>query len=155
MVSPRQTLTVTVPRNLSEGERIRIGNAIIKHIKQRTDRGIDKDNRPFKPYSDSYKKSNEFRIAGKTSLVNLRLTSRMLDGLEVIRQGVGFITIGFSSQSNNDKAFFAKDPRNGSRRFLGISKTDLDRLVLENSNSPSGGDLDAEITKDLVRNIIG
>lgn len=155
MTSPSQSFTVQLPKNLSKSERERVGRGIIAHIKSRTARGLDKDNRPFKPYSESYKNSVEFKAAGKGPIVNLKLTGEMLEDLQILKQGEGFVTIGFTKSGNNSKAFYAKDVRNGSRMFMGINKRDLDFIIETNRNGPTNPNLDVESFPDFVRKLIG
>ena len=127
----QQKITVKLPRKFSDSARRQAGKLIIKLIKDRTSRGLDKNNNAFVGYSKSYKESKDFDIAGKSSLVNLRLSGEMMNSLEILGSGTGFVTIGFPSGSEvNDKASFAKDFGNGpSRPFLGVNATELKQIV--------------------------
>lgn len=155
MASPSQSFTVIVPSNLNQTERRRIATGIINHILNRTARGLDKNNKPFKSYSKDYIASKEFKSAGKSPFpVNLKLTSKMLGDLKMLAQGAGFITIGFRDSESNDKAFFAKDPRNGRRQFMGVSREELSLIIASNRNG-GGGPINGEFTDELVRRING
>lgn len=112
--------------------KLAFGEAVINKIIERTqDRKIDKNNQPFKPYSDSYVNSLVFKIYGKSrSNVNLTLTSEMLSSLrsKATRSGIVIDLIG---QFNNDKAhghiYGIKSKRFGRvvRDFLGLPDDEL------------------------------
>ncbi len=120
MAQPKQTLLIPLPADFTETQRLATGRDVIAFMKQRTRNGLDMFNRPFAPYSKRYKNSLEFRLAGKSDKVNMKFTGDMLKDLSILKQGTGFVTIGFDSLGSNDKAFFAAEPKNGSRRFFGI-----------------------------------
>jgi hypothetical protein len=109
-----------------------LGELVIDRIKERTDNGLDINNKPFAPYSKSYAGSKDFSIAGKTKgNVNLQLTGEMLRSLELLEHSTGSITIGYKvGTSENDKAAWAVASDNGpSRRFVGLPEKDLDLLI--------------------------
>lgn len=100
---------------------------IINLIKSRSRGGIDKSGKPFPGYKKSYKESREFKLAGKSSRVNLTFTGEMLNEIELIRHGRGFIVIGFERGTDvNDRAKFTKD---WGRDFLGISEKEKNQLI--------------------------
>lgn len=135
MAESQQKVTIQVPLDLDANARAVIADRIIDFILKRTDKGLDKNNKPFKQYSEQYVNSLDFKIAGKSkSKVNLKLTGDMLTDLEVLDTSVtGFITIGFlpgteendkaAWQRNNTRSYFPK------RDFLGITQKDLDAIV--------------------------
>ena len=49
----------------------------------------------------------------------------MLNGLRLLSQGVGFITLGYTPGRNNDKAYWNMEYR----EFLGVSKRELDNVL--------------------------
>lgn len=135
MAESQQTFTFRVPLSLDQQARIDIGERVVDFIRERTDKGLDKNNIPFKGYSDSYVNSLDFKIAGKSrGDVNLQLTGDMLTDLQVLRTGTtGFITIGFEEGTDeNDKAAWQRNNTRSSfpkRDFLGITQKDLDKII--------------------------
>lgn len=134
MAESRQTFTFRVPIEFDIQTREDIANDVIDFILRRTSRGLDKNNRPFKSYSDSYKESLDFKNAGKTSRVNLELSGDMLTGLEVVNIGTaGFITIGYEEGTEeNDRAAWNRNNLRSShpkRDFLGITDKDLNKIL--------------------------
>jgi hypothetical protein len=73
----------------------------------------------------------------KTGRVDLTVTEQMLNSLELLSHGPGFIRVGFSNTSANNKARWAQNPygqaagARPAREFVGISLADLN-LILEN-----------------------
>lgn len=134
MAEPRQTFTFRVPLEHDIDTREEIADDVIEFILRRTERGLDKNNKPFKRYSDSYAESKEFQIAGKSkNNVNLKLSGDMLTELEIINiQTPGFITIGYQSGEENDKAAWQRNnlqPNFPKRDFLGITEKDLKKIL--------------------------
>lgn len=127
----QQKITINLPSTFSDTERKQAGKLLIKLIKARTAKGLDINNQPFKGYSEAYKASKDFKIAGKTDRVNLELSSEMMDSLEILGTGHGFVTIGYESGTDvNERALWAKDFGNGpSRKFLGVSKADIKKVT--------------------------
>jgi len=149
-----QSFLVDIPRQHNAAIRQTIGQSIIFFIVNRTGQGLDKFNKPFKPYSKSYTGSLEFiRSAKAQALVNLRVTGEMLARLTVVSHGVGFIKIGFSDATANDKAEFNLE--NG-RDFLGITLKDLEGIlfgfpIIEAINT----NISPSISSPIVRGING
>ena len=122
-----------------------VGRQIVDFIVDRTQRGLGINNQPFAGYSDSYKNSDDFAIAGKSGTVDLTLTGDMLAELQVLSHSAGIISIGYPNDSDeNNRAEWHRFPRPNSktgalapkRDFLGISEKDLkvivDRYLSEN-----------------------
>lgn len=126
MAEPIQSKIISIPRGYNETQRREIGQEIIRKIKRRTSSGIDINGNLFASYSTNYEKSGT---------VNLSLTGDMLQALEVISTGPGFVRIGFNSRTANDKASFIQSPRGQKtgkqpvRRFVGISPGDLNDIL--------------------------
>lgn len=162
-MADQQKITIQVDNRYSDSELRAIGTDIIDHIVDRTrNNNLDKDNRPLRAYSEEYKNSLEFNIAGKSaSDVNLTLTGEMLDSLEVLRVRKGAIEIGYRSGSINDKVEGNRigsygqpngDPRKA-RDFLGIHPTDLSGIL----KSYPIGDAPSErvvVEREALRSII-
>ena len=139
-----------LPNSTTEADRQTLGNEIVRFIKGRTRNGLDKNNRPFEAYSDTYISSFDFKIAGK-SRVNLTLTGEMLNTLEVISTGTGFIKIGFRDTDSNDKASFN---RQHGREFLGITQGDLDLLVVNFTSRTEGERSRADIAEGIASSFL-
>ena len=134
MAESQQTFTFSVPLDLNQIDREEIGEMVVEFITNRTRNGKDKDNRNFPKYSESYKSSKDFAIAGKSSTVNLTQTGDMLTDLEVLTTAItGFITIGYEAGTDeNDRAAWQRNnlrPTTPKRDFLGISQKDLDKII--------------------------
>lgn len=124
MSEPQQYFIVNIDPRFDAGSRQLIGNDIVSFIEARTNQGLDRFNRPFKKYAESYINSLDFKLAGKTpQQVNLRLTGDMHASLRVLSHGPGFIKIGFPGMSDeNDKAKWNAEK---GRDLLGIMPKDL------------------------------
>ena len=84
--------------------KIEFGKEAIREIVKRTqDQGIDKKGTRFVKYAEAYKKSIQFKIAGKTSKVNLTLTGEMLASM-VPKALTKKINVEFADGQQNDKA---------------------------------------------------
>lgn len=134
----QQKIDIRVPIELDSLGRQVVGQQIIDFIVDRTRRGLGIDNKPFTGYSESYKQSDDFAAAGKSSTVNLTLTGDMLSDLQVLTHTAGIITIGYTEGSDeNERAMWHRQPRPNvktgalapTRDFLGISEKDLNLIV--------------------------
>lgn len=127
MAEPSQSKIINIPVGYSARQRKEIGEDIVRFIRRRTQSGIDINGNLFAPYSSGYEKSGR---------VDLTVTEQMLNSLELLSHGRGYIRIGFGNSSANNKASYAQNPRGQkastpARRFVGISQADLNR-ILEN-----------------------
>lgn len=135
MAEPRQAFTVRVPLDFDQETRDLVADDILQFILRRTERGLDKDNAPFKKYSTSYSESLDFKIAGKSkNHVDLQLSGDMLTELQILNTSVtGFITIGFEAGTEeNDRAAWQRNnlkPGFPKRDFLGIADEDLAKII--------------------------
>lgn len=131
----QQTFTFSVDINFNRDQREAIAEDVIDFIRSRTDRGLDKNNRPFRRYSKSYSESLDFKIAGKSrNNVDLQLTGDMIGDLQIINvETAGFITIGYERGSDeNDRAAWQRNntrPTHPKRDFLGITDKDLKNIL--------------------------
>lgn len=133
-----QRIAIDIPPDLRPAQRNELADLVIEHIVDRTQRGLDKDGRRFKPYSESYVKSLDFRNAGKSrSRVDLQLSGDMLAAIEALSVRPGKITIGFENGTEeNAKAegnrlgSYGGDPDpKKARDFLGIQRKKLLELI--------------------------
>jgi hypothetical protein len=138
MPAKHQFVRIRIPAEYEEAERLAIGQEIITRIRERTARGIDKDGDKFKGYSEDYKKSLNFKIAGKSaSEVNLRLSGEMLAELDLLAQAPGVIEIGYvaGSEANakadgNIRGTYGQSRSTGkARNFLGVTPDELGSIL--------------------------
>lgn len=138
-------VTIEIPKTIKREDLDDLGHDIVEFIRQRTESGIgvtESDNstgysnKSFPGYSTPYKKSLQFKIAGKSNKVNLTLTGDMLAELDVLKSKPGAITIGYERGENADKAegnilgSYGGDPNpRKARNFLGISPSDLKKIL--------------------------
>lgn len=131
---------IAIPKGYKPREREAIGSEVVDYIVNRTQNGLNKNNRNFPGYSDAYKKSLDFKIAGKSNNVNLTLSGDMLASLKVLSHKNGEIVVGFDrgDKNNNAKAtghitgVYGNSKRVKKRDFLGITKKDLNSKILSN-----------------------
>lgn len=137
--------TFRVPNRLNASQREELAQAIIQEIFERTQRGIDKDGKPFKSYTKQYVESLDFRNAGKSrSNVNLTMTGDMLGGLELVSHSAGLITIGYKdiasetankAEGNIIGSYGKKLPNaENARNFLGLPDDVVRRLAVSISS---------------------
>lgn len=112
------------------GLRNAIAQAVIDFVVERTEGGDDNTWTPFKSYSEKYKESAEFELAGKSDReINLTLTGNMLSAIDVLSEGRSTIEIGI----RGDEAPKAYNHQVGDtvpkRAFLGVSMDDLSDLI--------------------------
>lgn len=102
-----QKFEVILPDTIkSSKDKLAVGEDLIEHIRQRTEKGKDNEGSRFPGYSKGYKNSLDFAIAGKSpSKVNLTQTGDMLADIEVLAIKGDKLIIGFEKGSlSNDKA---------------------------------------------------
>lgn len=123
--------------DLTQTQRILFADLIIQEIKKRTDQGIDKDGNSFPSYSKSYRDSDSFKIAGKSSSVDLILTGELMGSLEMIEESDGYVVVGYDPSTQvadvaegNIIGSYGKPSGNPSkaRNFLGLPEKVLNRL---------------------------
>lgn len=129
---PQMKTTIKIRKGYSPEQRKIIAEEIIDYIVKRSKSGKDKDEKSFPKYSQSYKKSKDFEIAGKKGKpVNLTLSDEMLNALKLLSHRNGEITIGFDKDDDrnngvaegNIKGTYGnlKPLRGKKRDFLGIT----------------------------------
>jgi hypothetical protein len=125
-----QKIDIDIPANIPKFERRVLAEELIEYIRLRTEKGDDKYGRSFKPYSESYKDSLDFKIAGKTSKVNLKQTGDMLAAIDLLSEKKGKLTIGFQRGTlENDKADGHITGNVGvTRDFLGFAGSERQKL---------------------------
>ena len=97
-------LKIPIKKKFDADDRRFIAQEIIDIIVERTQKGKAPDNRKWSgsagKYSDSYADTRQFKLRGKSKTkVNLKLSSDMLNSLELVDDGPGYLTIGYSDDN--------------------------------------------------------
>lgn len=138
MGAKHQFIRIRIPKAYGPTERLAIAQEAIDLIRKRTDKGLDKDGSPFPGYSQAYKKSLDFKIAGKSSKVNLYLSGDMLTALGILSESPGEIKIGYESGSEengkadgNIRGTYGRERGSSAkaRPFLGISPEERQKIL--------------------------
>lgn len=125
-MEPSQSRIISIPREYSGRQRKEIGEDVVRFIKRRTQSGIDINGNLFAGYSPNY---------DKKGAVDLTVTEQMLNSLELLSHGPGYIKIGFANTAANDKARWSQSPYGQAagtrppREFVGISQQDLNAIL--------------------------
>jgi hypothetical protein len=133
---------IFLPSDYSSDDAETVAEEILKYIVDRTKDGKGVDNKPWSgeagKYSESYKKSLEFKIGRKSNRVNLTLSSEMLDSLEILSAKKGKIVIGYEKGSEmNGRAegnilgtYGSQTPNpSKARNFLELSNNELSKVL--------------------------
>lgn len=86
-----------------DGLKEEIGLALVNTIVDRTRAGKFKTNEK-KSYSEEYKESLPYRVAGKDGTVNMQLTGDMMNSLDVINVDDQKVIVGFMDDLESKKA---------------------------------------------------
>ena len=137
MAAKWQRVRIAIPKTFGPQQRELIAQDIIQFIKDRADGGIGvnegKDgtfrNKRFPRYTDDYAK----RKGVSRSDVDLRLSSEMLEGLDLLSHQSGSLLIGYKAGTEenakaegNKLGSYGRSPNPAKARpFLGISPGDL------------------------------
>ena len=131
-------IRIDLPPEYNRQEREAIADDVLEFIRERTEKGKDKNNKNFPGYSESYRESLAYKVGkGRSGKVNLTLSGDMLAAMDLKKQGKGYIEIGFSSGSENDKAegnilgtYGNQTPLPKKQRdFLGIKPAELKKIL--------------------------
>lgn len=92
---------IKIDKLYNEQERRAIGQEILDYIRKTAAKGISpQTGKPFKAYSDSYKKSLDYKnVKGRSEKVTLSLSGDMLAELDVIENKKGELTIGYETDN--------------------------------------------------------
>lgn len=151
MPSRQSKMKIRINERYNASDRISIANDIIRLIKDRTNNGIGVAGKPnsigvhtetkkFKGYTPDYIKSKKFLNAGKNpTQINLQLSKRMMGNLKLLKQGTGFIEIGYDRGSkDNAKAegniigsYGGSPKKSRERNFLGITDSELTSVLVK------------------------
>ena len=149
---------IEIPKEFGPTERQALASKVIEHIQKRTENNLDIENKKFTKYSDAYINSPAFKIAGKSPTdVNLKLSGEMMQSIELIAHGNGFIQIGFESgtEANNKAVWTQADDNGPSRMFLGVDDKILERLIAEvNVESPDLNNFAQDLASKTAKSIL-
>ena len=144
-MADQQKVDIKIPAGLTKDQREALATEILEHIRQRSESGVGVKKQGkgfslynFPGYSAGYKGSLDFKVAGKSSSVDLTLSGDMLAAMDALKIGKEVITVGFEAgTSENDRAegnqigSYGKpsgNPRKA-RRFLGLTADELSTLI--------------------------
>ena len=137
MAAKWQRIRVEIPKEFGPSDRDAIGLMAEERIRERTLAGKDKDGNKFKPYTKEYMQSIDFKNAGKSSKVNLRLSGDMLAAMDTLSHKSGSLLIGFENGTDenaradgNIRGTYGQKTSTGKKRdFLGLSKEEVDQII--------------------------
>lgn len=126
----------------TDEEKEAIAFEIIEYIKERTKQGKGEGGKKWSPpadkYTKEYKESLDFKIAGKTSRVNLTLSGDMLDSIDLLKTMPSSITIGIDEgdpdhgkAEGNIRGTYGKQRGSSkkARNFLGITEAEVEKVL--------------------------
>ena len=138
-------MKIAIPKGYKPSERVAIANEIVKHIRKRTKAGggIVRDgdnvrNKKLKAYSPMYKKSLDYKNAGKKGKpVNLTLSGDMLAALDMLRHKKGEVVVGYEGGTDENDiaegnilgAYGGSPNKKNARDFLGITPKALKDIL--------------------------
>jgi hypothetical protein len=139
MAAKHQKIKVELPSDLEPDQVEEVADLIVERIVERTIQGKDKDGNRFPKYSDAYKNSFDFKVAGKSGNVDLQLSGDMLAALQILKvQQNNKVEIGFERGSDENAradgnirgTYGQSSPIPGKKRdFLGISDKELRKII--------------------------
>ncbi|HEV8043814.1 MAG TPA: hypothetical protein VGP38_01455, partial [Rubrobacter sp.] len=141
---PQQKIRIEIPDHFKPADREAIAKDIVEFIRERSEDGVGVRRRgsgfvnaQFPAYSTSYKESLDFKIAGKSSHVDLTLSGDMLIALDVLSHKRGSVVVGYAAGSEENARAEGNilgsyggspNPRKA-RNFLGITDADLRSII--------------------------
>lgn len=153
-----QRFELSIPVEYTKQEREAIAQEVIDFIVDRTQKkNVDWKGKPLPPYSDSYKKSLDFKNAGKSpGDVNFTQSGDTIASIELLENKKGKLVIGWENGSEanaiadgNIRGTYGNDKAVGPKRdILGIQDKDLQRILNQFPlNEPD--ELDSKINEYL------
>lgn len=176
MAAKHQFRDIKVSPAYTEEERRAIARDLVSYIRDRTKEGKGPGGKEWGggagKYSDEYKKSLEFKIAGKDSTVDLTLSGDMLDSMDVLSTEGNKIRIGFENGTEenaradgNIRGTYGQDrPIPGKARpFLDLTpdevKAVLEKYPLDDPQTrgfrTAVVNLTAEFSGEMISNLFG
>lgn len=152
---------VSIPKKYNATERRAIASDIIEYIRKRTQNGKGKGNKewsgPAGRYSDSYKKSLEYKLKAKKTPVNLTLSGDMLTAIELRKHSPGELQIGIPTSSEewgrakgNILGSYGQKTANPSkaRPFLSLDSSEVKKIL---KKYPTSGEKREEKIEELKK----
>jgi hypothetical protein len=129
---------ILLPKDYDDDDANTVAEELLSFIVERSKKGQGSDGELFPAYSDSYKKSNAFKLGDKSSKINLTLSGEMLDSLQVLSARKGKIVIGFEKddERNNSVAegnilgsYGGEANKSRARNFMELSDKELAKVI--------------------------
>src|SRR5210317_1889767 len=108
-----------LPRIIDKGVK-QAGFQLLDIIRTKTQKGIDRNDVRFEPYSEGYLK--RLRKEGKSTSVDLFYTGRMLGSLGTKKTGKHKVSLGFNNAEMRQRALFNQVLNEPKREFFGFNK---------------------------------
>lgn len=106
-----------------------IAAAVIGHVRDRTDSGLDVKDRPFKPYAESYEAL--LAASGQDTKVDLQLTGGMLNAFDLLdeqlRGDVLTLTFGVKPSQTKNAYFYVP----GGRRHAKMKREKIEKAAIK------------------------
>lgn len=148
-MAEQQKVKIDIGPGFTPSQRAEIAEEIIEHIRERTESGVGVRRRgagfqeyDFPSYSESYVKSLDFKIAGKSkNKVNLTLSGDMLIAIDYLKHfsDSQSVVVGYKKSDKEENAraegnqlgtYGKSRPRPGKKRsFLGIHRDALNEIL--------------------------
>jgi hypothetical protein len=92
-----KTQTPGGPRRVDVEALLRlIASLVVGHIRERTGKGLDVDDKPFKPYSEDYA-ADRAALGRNTSPVTMLMTGGMVGSVGIVDEDADSVTIGLGT----------------------------------------------------------
>ena len=145
----QQKARIPLPPGIDKADRNRIGLDIITFIQEKAindHKGFNKNTgryRRFPLYTKEYAKKKRTSVSN----VDLVLSADMFNAMKILREGPGFVTVGFDRGKQNDKAegnqlgtYGQRSPNpRKARPFLGITQAALLGIIKDVATDGSAG----------------
>lgn len=135
--------------------RLAIAQKVIDHIVKRTEEGSSVFGGGFKPYSEDYKNTAEFKLLKDGDTVNMKLTGSMLNDINLLSDSANTIRIGFEDETEILKAFNHNTGDTVPRRaFFGVTEKEAKEIILEDFSAEiarlKGNDPAKQTVKEIM-----
>lgn len=143
------TYTAYIPASYHFGDRVRIGNAIIKHIQKRSAAKKGIGGRRFKNYEDNYVKTVEFGSHNKSKTApNVTLTGKMLSDMVIVDASLaGRVVVGFRNTLSSEKSVWMREK---GYDFLGLSNSELIGILAGFTPPDQQQVIDTDLAEQLI-----
>jgi hypothetical protein len=123
----------------NEALKLAMAEALLTKMLDKTAEGKSRTGKGFRKYSKAYMKSDEFKAAGKTAKVNMKLSGDMLGLIDVTSETKNTVTLGWSEGDEGAKAHghITGGGRLPVRDFFGLNNKDIAEVKKEFSSEIS------------------